>query len=104
MGTFGAILHMTYHSLAKPVSLFSAGTLAQLHSSSDLKRIGSGTFTRAPIASGLFVLAALMILTMTFLPQGLLPNVRRKLELEDQGAKTGGAGGADGAEPTGGAA
>ena len=60
-GVFGALLHMTYHSLAKPVSLFSAGTLAQLHSSSDLKRIGSGTFTRAPIASGLFVLAALMI-------------------------------------------
>ena len=26
---FGALLHMTYHSLAKPVSLFSAGTLAQ---------------------------------------------------------------------------
>jgi hydrogenase-4 component F len=60
-GVFGALLHMTYHSLAKPVSLFSAGTLAQLHSSSDFKRIGSGTFTRAPIASALFVLAAMMI-------------------------------------------
>ena len=24
---FGALLHMTYHSLAKPVALFSAGTL-----------------------------------------------------------------------------
>jgi hydrogenase-4 component F len=60
-GVFGALLHMTYHSLAKPVSLFSAGTLAQLHSSSDLDRIGSGTFTRAPIASALFVLAAVII-------------------------------------------
>ena len=60
-GVFGALLHMTYHSLAKPVSLFSAGTLAQLHSSSDFDRIGTGTFTRAPIASGLFVLAAVMI-------------------------------------------
>jgi hydrogenase-4 component F len=60
-GVFGALLHMTYHSLAKPVSLFSAGTLAQLHSSSDFDRIGSGTFSRAPIASTLFVLAALMI-------------------------------------------
>jgi hydrogenase-4 component F len=58
---FGALLHMTYHSLAKPVAFFSAGTLAQLHSSSDFKRIGDGTFSRAPIASALLVLAALMI-------------------------------------------
>ncbi len=60
-GVFGALLHMTYHSVAKPVAFFSAGTLAQLHSSSDFKRIGEGTFTRAPIASALFVLAAVMI-------------------------------------------
>ena len=60
-GVFGALLHMTYHSLAKPVSFFSAGTLAQLHSSSDFSRIGSGTFSRAPIASGLLVLSAVMI-------------------------------------------
>jgi hydrogenase-4 component F len=60
-GAFGALLHMTYHSLAKPVAFASAGTLAQLHSSSDFKRIGSGTFSRAPIASALLVLAALMI-------------------------------------------
>ena len=60
-GAFGALLHMTYHSLAKPVAFFSAGTLAQLHSSSNFDRIGSGTFSRAPVASGLLVLAALMI-------------------------------------------
>jgi hydrogenase-4 component F len=60
-GVFGALLHMTYHSLAKPVALFSAGTLSQLHSSSDFDRIGTGTFTRAPIASGLLVLAGVII-------------------------------------------
>jgi hydrogenase-4 component F len=60
-GVFGALLHMTYHSLAKPVSLFSAGTLAQLHSSSDFSRIGTGTFSRAPISSALFVLSAVII-------------------------------------------
>jgi hydrogenase-4 component F len=60
-GVFGALLHMTYHSLAKPVAFFSAGTLAQLHSSSDFDRLGDGTFTRAPIASALFVLAAVII-------------------------------------------
>jgi len=58
---FGAILHMTYHSLAKPVAFFSAGTLAQLHSSSDFDEIGGGTFGRTPVASALFVIAALMI-------------------------------------------
>jgi len=58
---FGALLHMTYHSLAKPVALCSAGTLAQLHSSSNFDRIGHGTFTRAPVTSGLFVLAILMV-------------------------------------------
>jgi hydrogenase-4 component F len=58
---FGALLHMTYHSLAKPVALFSAGTLAQQHSSSNFNRIGTGTFTRAPIASALLVLSAVII-------------------------------------------
>jgi hydrogenase-4 component F len=56
--TFGALLHMTYHTLAKPLAFFSAGTLAQLHRSSDFDEIGAGTLVRAPVASVLFVLAA----------------------------------------------
>jgi len=60
-GVFGALLHMTYHSLAKPVALFSAGTLAQLHRTSDFDQIGGGTFSRTPIASALFVLAVVII-------------------------------------------
>lgn len=58
---FGALLHMTYHSLAKPVALFSAGTLSQLHSSSNFDRIGNGTFTRVPVASAFLVLATVII-------------------------------------------
>jgi hydrogenase-4 component F len=60
-GVFGALLHMTYHTLAKPVALFSAGALAQLHGSSDFKAIGAGTLGRAPIASTLFILAAVIM-------------------------------------------
>jgi hydrogenase-4 component F len=60
-GVFGALLHMTYHSIAKPVSLFSAGTVAQLHGSSDFDRIGSGTLGHAPISSALLVLSAVII-------------------------------------------
>ncbi len=60
-GVFGALLHMTYHSIAKPVALLSAGTLAQLHGSSNFDRIGSGTFSRVPFASAIFLLSAVMI-------------------------------------------
>jgi len=60
-GVFGALLHMTYHSLAKPVALFSAGTLAQLHRSSDFDEIGGGTLGRAPVSSALLVLSAVII-------------------------------------------
>jgi hydrogenase-4 component F len=58
---FGALLHMAYHALAKPVAFFSAGTLAQLHGSSDLDAIGGGTLGRTPAASGLLLLATLMV-------------------------------------------
>ncbi len=57
VATLGALLHMTYHTFAKPVAFFSAGTLAQLHGSSDLDAIGGGTLSRTPVASGLLVLA-----------------------------------------------
>jgi hydrogenase-4 component F len=58
---FGALLHMTYHTFAKPVAFFSVGTLSQLHSSSDLRVIGPGTLARAPVSSTLFLLAAMII-------------------------------------------
>jgi hydrogenase-4 component F len=60
-GVFGALLHMTYHSFAKPVTFFAAGTLAQLHRSSDLERIGSGTLRHTPVASSLFLLGTFII-------------------------------------------
>ena len=63
--TFGALLHMTYHTLAKPLAFFSAGTIAQLHGSSNFDEIGPGTLGRTPVASALFVLAAV---TMTGSP------------------------------------
>ncbi|HJS57156.1 MAG TPA: proton-conducting transporter membrane subunit [Vicinamibacteria bacterium] len=59
--TFGALLHMTYHTLAKPLAFFSAGTLAQLHSSSDFDDIAPGTLGRTPVASMLFLLAAVIM-------------------------------------------
>ena len=58
---FGAVLHLTYHALAKPLVFFSAGVVAQLHRSSDLKAIGTGTLGRTPVASSLLVLAMVII-------------------------------------------
>ena len=59
--TLGALLHMTYHTLAKPLAFFSAGTIAQLHASSDFDEIGPGTLGRTPVASALLVLAAVVM-------------------------------------------
>jgi hydrogenase-4 component F len=59
--TFGALLHMTYHTLAKPLAFFTVGTLSQLHRSSDFDEIGPGALGRAPVASTLFVLAAIIM-------------------------------------------
>lgn len=61
LATFGALLHMTYHTLAKPLAFFAGGTLAQLHRSSDFDEIGPGTLGRTPVASALLVLAAVML-------------------------------------------
>ena len=44
----------------------AAGTIAQLHRSSDFDKIGRGTIGRAPIASALFVLAAVMVSSLKF--------------------------------------
>ena len=60
-GAFGALLHMTYHTFAKPIAFFSAGTLAQLHSSSNFDTMGAGTIGRAPISSTLLLLATVII-------------------------------------------
>src|SRR5438876_4724312 len=59
--TFGALLHMTYHTFAKPLAFFSAGTLAELHRFSDFADIGSGSLGRTRVASALFVVAAVMM-------------------------------------------
>jgi hydrogenase-4 component F len=57
----GALLHMAYHSFMKPVAFFSAGTLAQLHRSSNFKEIGGATLWRTPVSSTLLLVAGLMV-------------------------------------------
>jgi hydrogenase-4 component F len=46
---FGALLHMGYHALAKPVLFFGAGNIHQVFHSLDLRAIGPGVIKILPI-------------------------------------------------------
>src|SRR5258707_1518001 len=48
--TFGALLHMTYHTFAKPLAFFSAGTLAQPPRSPHFDDTGSRSLGPPPAA------------------------------------------------------
>jgi hydrogenase-4 component F len=56
---FGALLHMGYHALAKPVLFFSAGNIHQTFHSLDFRLIGPGVVKVLPVTVFLMALAAL---------------------------------------------
>jgi hydrogenase-4 component F len=61
LGALGMLLHMTFHSLAKPLLFFCAGN-AQQHTGTDsLKRGPSGLLRELPVTAPLFLLAALAV-------------------------------------------
>ncbi len=55
---FGALLHMGYHALTKPVLFFAAGNLEQTFHSLEFRRIGSGVAKVLPVTVVLMGLAA----------------------------------------------
>jgi hydrogenase-4 component F len=55
---FGALLHMGYHALTKPVLFFAAGNIHQAFHSLDLRRIGPGVIKALPVTVLLMALAA----------------------------------------------
>ena len=56
---FGALLHMGYHALAKPVLFFAAGNIHQTCHSLDLRTIGPGMVKVLPVTGLLMGLAAI---------------------------------------------
>jgi len=58
---FGALLHMGYHALAKPVLFFGAGNLHQRYHALDFRRLGSGLGHELPYTSALLALAVVAI-------------------------------------------
>jgi hydrogenase-4 component F len=61
IGALGMLLHMTFHSLTKPLLFFCAGN-AQQHTGTDsMKRGPSGLLRELPITAPLFLMAALAV-------------------------------------------
>jgi hydrogenase-4 component F len=58
---FGALLHMGYHSLAKPVLFFAAGNIQQQYHTLDFRRIGGGLARTMPVTALLLGLAAVAV-------------------------------------------
>ena len=57
-GTYGALLHMGYHALTKPVLFFAAGNIHQTFHSLELRVIGPGVVKALPVTVLLMGLAA----------------------------------------------
>ena len=58
---FGALLHMGYHALTKPVLFFAAGNIHQHYHTLDFRRIGSGVIGTMPVTALLLGLAAVAV-------------------------------------------
>src|SRR5437899_11394957 len=61
LAVFGALLHMGYHALTKPVLFFAAGNIHQQFHTLDFQRIGSGLLRTMPITGLLLGLAAVAV-------------------------------------------
>jgi len=58
---FGALLHMGYHALTKPVLFFAAGNIHQQFHTLDFRRLGCGLVRTMPVTALLLALAAVAV-------------------------------------------
>ena len=58
---FGALLHMGYHALTKPVLFFAAGNIHQQFHTLDFRRLGSGLVRTMPVTALVLGLAAVAV-------------------------------------------
>lgn len=58
---FGALLHMGYHALTKPVLFFAAGNIHQQFHTLDFRQLGSGLVRSMPVTALLLCLAAIAV-------------------------------------------
>jgi len=58
---FGALLHMGYHALTKPVLFFAAGNIHQHYHTLDFRRIGGGVARTLPVTAMVLGVAAVAV-------------------------------------------
>jgi hydrogenase-4 component F len=58
---FGALLHMGYHALTKPVLFFAAGNVHQHHHTLEFRRLGGGLVRTMPVTALFLGLAAVAV-------------------------------------------
>lgn len=61
LGPLGMLLHMTFHSVTKPLLFFCAGNAQQETGSDSLKKIAGGLLRVLPVSGPVFLLAALAV-------------------------------------------
>ena len=61
LGPLGMLLHMTFHSVIKPLLFFSAGNAQQQTGSDSLRKTAGGLLHALPISGPMFLLAALAV-------------------------------------------
>ena len=61
LGPFGALLHMVYHAIAKPLLFFCAGNVQQKFETAQFRRIGGGVLKVMPVTGVLFLASTLAV-------------------------------------------
>jgi hydrogenase-4 component F len=61
LGPLGMLLHMTFHSITKPLLFFCAGNAQQQTGSDSLKKTPGGLLHVLPVSGPVFLLAALAV-------------------------------------------
>ncbi len=60
-GALGALLHMTFHSVVKPLLFFCAGNVQQQFHTDVLRKVRSGLIHRMPLTGAAFLVGALAV-------------------------------------------
>lgn len=61
LGALGMMLHMTFHSITKPLLFFCAGNVQQLLKTDQFRRAGSGLIHYMPITGAVFMMTTLAV-------------------------------------------
>ncbi|MEW5977092.1 MAG: proton-conducting transporter membrane subunit [Acidobacteriota bacterium] len=83
LGPFGALLHMFYHALAKPLLFFCAGNVQQQFGTAVLRKVGGGVIHLMPVTGVLFLAGTLAVTGVP--PAGLFQSELTVLSASVQG-------------------